>query len=126
VPVTTTTKQYYSDALFGSLLVTVTRPATGATSWVYTDVLGQAVATTQWSFSGGLTNTRTTYDSLGRVVRTTAPYFTGQTQYATITHYDQYGRVDSVQKELGPIDGSSFPTTSTTTLTYAGSAITTR
>jgi RHS repeat-associated protein len=104
-------------------VVTVTRPPSGATTWVYRDVLGRPVVSRGRSFAGGFTESFSTYDSLGRVAVQSKPFIVGDPQYVTTSLFDAFGRIDSVQEALGQIDDSGNAAVRTTDTSYLPSAI---
>jgi RHS repeat-associated protein len=122
---TTTLSQHFTTTAdpFPAVLVTVTRPPSGAATWTYKDVLGRQVASLGRSFSGGFIESVSTYDVLGRVATQSQPFLFGDPQYLTTPHYDSFGRVDREQQDLGPIDETGNPAQRTTNTTFLPLAI---
>lgn len=127
-PVTSETHQYVAteDSPGGAKVVTVTRVATGQATWVYSNSVGRTIETRSRSFEGGWVQAQTAYDSLGRVATSSKPRkMGGDPVFATTPHYDALGRVDQVTQDLGVVDPTRGPTTSTTKTIFDGSTITT-
>jgi RHS repeat-associated protein len=125
-PATTTTARFWSTPTDGqgTKVVTVTRPSTGATTWIYTDSLGRQVHTLARAFAGGFNESFTEYDTLGRLASQSKPRAVGtDALYLTSTSYDALGRVETVTQQLGAIDGSDPTIDSVVTTTYLGAAI---
>ncbi len=122
---TTTVDQFFTTIAdpYPAAIVTVTRPPSGATSWVYVDALERKLATLDRSFGGGFTEIRSTYDNLGRVASESKPFFLGDPVYFTTPHYDALGRIDSTEEDLGRIDTTGNSTFKTTATSYLPSAI---
>ena len=114
---------YDSQSAPNAALVTVTRPPTGAASWAYSDGLGRTVETLGRSLQGGFVETRTDYDSLGRIARTSKPFLTTDQPYWTTTVYDDLNRPWTVTNDLGSINGGTTPSSSVVTMTYQGSTV---
>jgi YD repeat-containing protein len=125
---TTTMNQYTAIAgdPQGSKVVTVKRPPTGETTWVYSDVFGRAVYTRGRSFDGGFTETTATYDHLGRLFTDTKPRLIGTAPtYGTFREYDDLGRTTKVTEALGQIGGTTDLSYSIKWTTYDGFTVTT-
>ena len=75
-----------------------------------------------------MTETTTTYDTLGRVFGRTAPFLVGSgtVAYGTEYHYDGLGRVTQTNQPLADIDGTGQNTIAITMMTYQGSSTTTK
>jgi RHS repeat-associated protein len=114
---------YDSQSRANAVLVTVTRPPNGAASWMYSDGLGRTVETLGRSFQGGFVETRTDYDSLGRIIRASKPFLTTDQPYWATTAYDDLNRAWTVAEDLGLINGGTTPTSNVLTMTYQGSTI---
>lgn len=86
----------------------------GPSSKVYCDALGREIRSETQGFDGSGSSTAilkdTEYDSKGRVLRASKPYYSGQTVKWTTFTYDAIGRVIT----------ETYPDNSTTTFTYAG------
>ncbi|MBC3879962.1 hypothetical protein H8K35_06505 [Undibacterium sp. LX40W] len=65
----------------------------------FSDNVGHQVGTQSFGFNGTIVYADKTYDSLGRVVETSQPYFVNETRYLAnrINEYDELGRVRSLQ-----------------------------
>jgi hypothetical protein len=117
-----------SDATYAAI-VTVTSPPDHSDVWSYTDGLGRTVEILGRSFDGGFVETLTEYDHLGRVARTSRPFFPGASKYWTTTEFDWLSRPWRITQELGILDGAPSPTAQAgkvvQTLAYDGSSITT-
>jgi RHS repeat-associated protein len=110
-------------------IITVATPPVGSPTWTFTDALGRAILTETHSFDGGISQTATQYDDLGRVHRTSKPFISTDPPFWTTTTYDPIGRVSTVAYDLGNIDGTAIdaaPATALVTLTYEGKSITTQ
>lgn len=94
----------------------------GAHSWVRTlvsgggktiefvDMVGRAIRSAKVMFDGRESQVDTEYDNLGRVLRKSEPYFTGDTIYWSVFEYDILGRATKI----------TAPNSSITTSTYDG------
>jgi RHS repeat-associated protein len=83
-------------------VVAVARPRGGSPTWTYTDAVGRTIETQALGVGGGIVETRTEYDRLGQVVRSTNPYLASREAPAwTTTTYDPIGRPVTVTQELG-------------------------
>ncbi|HXU00160.1 MAG TPA: toxin TcdB middle/N-terminal domain-containing protein, partial [Polyangia bacterium] len=102
-PITTTTEYFLTSTAdpANTKMVTVTRPATGATSWTYVDGLSRLVRELGRSFDGGLVETTTTFDNAGRVAFASKPHPAGVNPANTITTYDDLSRPKIVLQQLG-------------------------
>lgn len=110
---TTTTWTYAKpDRLEPSFVAYLLRTADSGRAPVttYLDKLGRTIRTVTEGLDGRLVYQDTDYDALGRVRRTSRPYFQGETDFGTEFTYDLLGRV-RVEK---------FPDKSETTTDYQG------
>ncbi|HXU06389.1 MAG TPA: FG-GAP-like repeat-containing protein, partial [Polyangia bacterium] len=135
-PITKTTA-YFAPALLaagtpsGSKLLTVTRGASGAATWTFSDHEGKPMTTLTRNFAGGFVMTQATYTVLGKIATQTKPVLiqnfgdTPATSFQSVTLYDGFNRVSQVTEDLGEI--GSFATTKqlVTTTTYDGLSLTT-
>lgn len=71
----------------------VTTTAGSPTSYVYYDMLNRKLRAQAQGFDGRLVTQDTEYDSLGRVLRASRPYYAGESIYWSYVTYDQLGRV---------------------------------
>jgi RHS repeat-associated protein len=75
----------------------ITEVSTGTpTRVVYLDSLNRQIRSEVQGFDGTLVRTDTEYDSLGRVLRVSKPYYAGATPLWTTYQYDVLGRVTRV------------------------------
>jgi RHS repeat-associated protein len=127
-PITTTTSRFYAVAAPASpalsKVVTVTRPPVGSPTWTYSDALGRVIATRTRHFDGGLIETGRSYDVLGRLASESKPHRLGDTVFASVSTYDPLGRISTVTQDIGSLDATSSPTSTTATTTYAVGATT--
>lgn len=106
----TTTDYAYCTSCAPVPLVTGTMPkykvtvtTTGSAPAVeYFDKLGRSLRQQAVGFNGALIFTDTEYNNKGQVTKVSEPYFSGDTVYDTVSHYDVVGRVEKVE----PADGS--------------------
>ena len=105
-PVTTTMTRYeVSDPQLPlEKVVTVTRPPTGAASFVYADALGRSTVTRTRHFNGGFAETDTVFDVLGRVSSQSTPHLVGDFVYTSVPFYDALNRVTTLSQVLGPLN----------------------
>ncbi|MDF1642708.1 MAG: SpvB/TcaC N-terminal domain-containing protein [Pseudomonadales bacterium] len=108
---TNTTEACPSGAVYLSLQTT----NTGQKAVQYFDVLGREMRKSALGFGGQTIQTDTHYDTVGRVVKVSSPYFAGDTVNWTQTGYDNYGRVKLV----------TLPDGSSSTISYDGLQTTT-
>jgi RHS repeat-associated protein len=87
-------------------VVTVTSPPKTSPTWVFSDALGRTLETFTYGFDGGLVESATEYDALGRVHRQSRPFRTTDPTYWTTNTYDQLGRTIDANQDLGIIDGT--------------------
>ena len=109
-----------------SAVMSVTTPPSGAPTWSYANDQGNNVGTLGYTFEGGFVETTTTYDPLGQVLKVAKPFHLQNLQDAgtpaySQTIYDDYHRVWTVIDDLGVIDDSGTPTSTTSVTTYSGS-----
>jgi len=135
-PITTTTA-YFAPATGAAgnppnaKLLTLTRAASGAPTWTFSNDQGKTIETLSRHFAGGFVKTLTNYNASGDVVTQTKPLLiqnfadTPSPVYMTFTQYDGFHRVRQVTDDLGEI--GSFQTTKqlVTTRTYDGLSLTT-
>ncbi len=80
---------------------------------VYYDLLGRDIRSKSYNFSNQAVWVDKQYDSWGRVSRQSRPYFTGESQRWATYHYDNYGRLDSIN-DNGLVTTSRFNGLTTT------------
>ena len=107
---TTVSRSFCGTCPPRAIVQLTTTPGAGSPTTTYLDALERTVRTETLGFDGQTVRVDTEYDALGRLMRSSLPYFTGATVYSTTLAYDALDRMVS---ETAP-DGS------TTTLTYAG------
>lgn len=125
---TTTTESYEAQLaeVPAAVSVVVARPPVGRPKWSYNDRLGRKVAELTRSFDGGFVRTVTEYDRLGRVQRESAPTTAATPEYWTTTHYDDRGRLQQVDQQLGDLDGTGSKSISTVMIYTGFTTITTK
>jgi RHS repeat-associated protein len=123
-PVTSTTSRYYTTSTDPGLakVVTISRPADGAASWLYTDALNRTVAKRARGFGGGFTETLTNYYSTGQVFTESSPHDVGGAIYLKTFSYDPLLRVVTITQDLGQIN-SSGPATDSMVTHYLGAGV---
>jgi RHS repeat-associated protein len=101
---TTTTERFAPVADDLSRAITVRRAPGASPTWTYTDAVGRTIRTQALGVGGGVVETRTEYDELGRVVRAAKPFLAGTESPAwTTTTYDPIGRPLTITDDLGPL-----------------------
>ena len=99
----------------GAVYLSLQTTNTGQKAVQYFDVLGREMRKSALGFGGETIQTDTHYDTVGRVVKVSSPYFAGDTVNWTQTEYDNYGRVKLV----------TLPDGSSSTISYEGLQTTT-
>ncbi len=130
-PVTTTISRFRATgfaqpAQEAAAVVAVSRPQSGAATWTYTDTIGRAVETLARNLNGGLTETDTNYDPLGRVLTRTPATLVGDEKLPTEYDYDGLSRIVETHQPLGNIDGSGLNTFAFTFTSYQGPSVITK
>jgi RHS repeat-associated protein len=87
---------------------------------VYTDAVGRAIVNRSRHFNGGLTESSTTYDPLGRVGATTKPHLVGDGAFSSTPTYDALSRVKTTVHEIGPVVAGGGVSLDVVTTTYLG------
>ncbi len=59
---------------------------------MYFDFKGREIKSSQLTFNGTYSHTEAFYDELGRAVKVSEPYFTGNTKHHSLSEYDVFGR----------------------------------
>ncbi|HED52094.1 MAG TPA: hypothetical protein ENI83_00930, partial [Gammaproteobacteria bacterium] len=67
----------------------------------YKDAMNRGMLTQTQSLDGRIVNQRTVYDTLGRPIQVSEPYFTGDTPAWTTTSYDLLNRSEVITSPLG-------------------------
>jgi RHS repeat-associated protein len=99
-------------------LMAITQPPDRRTTWVASDVLGRTIQTFARHFSGGYTSAETVYNNKGQVFKTSKPaYILGPVW--TRTDYDWLGRMLKTTEDLGSIDGIGDDSPATAIKTYS-------
>jgi RHS repeat-associated protein len=127
-PITTTTQRFSAVPLPASpplsKVVTVVRPPMGSPTWTYTDGFGRVVATRARHFDGTIIETSKSYDMFGRVISETRSHRLGDPVFSSVSTYDPLSRISTLTQDIGSLDGTSSPISSTTTTTYSVAATT--
>jgi RHS repeat-associated protein len=105
-------------------VIAVTTSPAGAPAWLYTDAVGRTVATQTRHFDGSIVESSKSYDVLGRVATETKPHRLGDPTFSSVSTYDPLGRIHTITQEIGSLDATSPPTSTTVTTTYLVSATT--
>jgi len=99
----------------------VTETSTGAPAKTgYYDKLNREIRAEVQGFDGTLVRKDTEYDSLGRVLRVSKPYYAGQTVYWTTFSYDVLGRVLTQTEPNGAVTSVTYNGLTTTSTNALG------
>jgi RHS repeat-associated protein len=106
-------------------VISVAQPQGATPTWTYADALGRTIMTRTHHFDGTFIESTKSFDPLGRLASETKPYRPGDPVFSTTYTYDPLGRVQTATQDLGSLDGTSSPTSTTTTTTYLPAKIAT-